>query len=384
MGDGHREAQAMMRTNRLAGAAMGALLLLNVGPAWAAPPAGASGASASGSASAPSGTAATSTGSTTPGGSAVSGGSAASGTSSGPSAASQGSATTPATGAPATTGPANEQAGEEASTRFKRGLQLFDEGDYTLALVEFERAYSLAPNYRALYNIALVNVQLGRYADASRTFEQYLHDGASAIPQSRRDEVAKTLEELKLRTATVDISTNVATAEVSLDGKPVDASRLRTPMLIDAGEHILRATSPGYQAAYRTVTLAGADRVAVHLQLVAIPEKPVGPQERGRNFFWPGFVATGVLATGAIVTGAVMLGARSRLTTLQNTPDSSATQRTQDANEVNNTALAADIMTGLAVVTGAVSLYLSLRVDHSLKPVTLAVSPQKVTISGTF
>jgi len=64
---------------------------------------------------------------------------------------------------------AGAQAGEEASTRFKRGLQLFDEGDYALALVEFERAYQLAPNYRALYNIGLVNVQLGRYAEATRT-----------------------------------------------------------------------------------------------------------------------------------------------------------------------------------------------------------------------
>lgn len=353
-------------TKRLAGAAIGALLWLNVGPAWAAPPAGVPGASAPGSASGTAGSPAGSAG----------------GTPSGASAPSAGPTTNSAAGA--ATGPANDQAGEEASTRFKRGLQLFDEGDYTLALVEFERAYSLAPNYRALYNIALVNVQLGRYADASRTFEQYLHDGASAIPQSRRDEVAKTLQELKLRTAIVDISTNVPTAEVSLDGKPVDAARLRGPMLIDAGEHILRATSPGYQAAYRTVTLAGADRVAVRLQLVAIPEKPVVPQERGRTVFWPGFVATGVLATGAIVTGIVMLDARSRLTTLQNTPNSSPSQRTNDANEVNNTALAADIMTGLAVATGAVSLYLSLRVDHSLKPVTLAVSPQKVTISGTF
>jgi len=351
-----------VRTRGLACAGVGALLLLGTGAASAAPPA----TGASGSAS-PSASATT----TSPAGAT---------TAAGASAPAGAASTSP----PASTGPGTEPAGEEASTRFKRGLQLFDEGDYTLALVEFERAYQLAPNYRALYNIALVNVQLGRYADASRTFEQYLHDGGAAIPQNRRDEVAKTLQELKLRTAVVDISTNVPMAEVSLDGKPVEAGRLHGPMLIDAGEHTLRATAPGYTAAYRTVTLAGADRIAVRLQLVLIPEKQSAPQERGRTVFWPGFVATGVLATGAIVTGAVMLDARSRLNTLQNTPDSSATQRTSDATEVNNTALAADIMTGLAIATGAVSLYLSLRVDHSLKPVTVAISPQKVSISGTF
>src|ERR1700734_914502 len=109
--------------------------------------------------------------------------------------------------------PTSAQAGEEASTRFKRGLQLFDEGDYALAVVEFERAYQLAPNYRALYNIGLVNVQLARYADATRTFEQYLHDGGAEIAPSRKAEVAKALAELKLRTATVATAPNAPAPE---------------------------------------------------------------------------------------------------------------------------------------------------------------------------
>ncbi len=318
-----------------------------------------------------------------------------------PAAARADSPSAPATGAPPTanpTAPASPAgptaaaaapapaAGEEASVRFKRGLQLFEEGDYTLALVEFERAYQLAPNYRALYNISLVNVQLARYADATRTFEQYLHDGGDAIPESRRAEVEKTLRELKVRTATVDLATNVPLAEVTLDGKPIDASRLRGPMLIDAGEHTLRATASGYQAAYKTITVAGADHIAVRLQLVAIPlqGRSEAPQERGRTLFWPGFVATGALAAGAIVSGAIMLDARSRLNTLQNTPGSSAADRSNDAKTTNNAALAADILTGLAVATGAVSLYLSLRVDHTLRPATVAISPQGLSLSGSF
>jgi hypothetical protein len=282
--------------------------------------------------------------------------------------------------APSTAPPADG----EAATRFKRGLQLFDEGDYTLALVEFERAYQLAPNYRALYNIALVNMQLGRYADATRTFEQYLHDGGDAISPERRTQVANTLNELKVRTATVDISINVPNAEVALDGKPMEAGRLHGPTLIDAGEHTLRATAPGYQASFKTVTLAGADKVAVKLQLVPVPPTREAPQEKGRTLFWPGFVATGALAAGAIVSGAIMLDARSRLSTLQNTAGSSASARSNDAKQVNNAALAADILTGLAVVTGGVSLYLSLRVDHSPKSPTLAISPTSISLSGNF
>ncbi|MCL2450107.1 MAG: tetratricopeptide repeat protein [Polyangiaceae bacterium] len=292
-----------------------------------------------------------------------------------------------ATATPGVTTPPTP-ADEEASTRFKRGLQLFDEGDYTLALVEFERAYELAPNYRALYNIALVDTQLGRYADAMRTFEKYLDDGGDAIAPARRTEVQNTLAQLHVRTATVEITPNVAAAVVWLDGRPVDPPRLRGPMLIDAGEHTLHATAPGYEAADKTFTVAGADQTAIRLDLLALPiqrivDVPPAP-ERGRALFWPGFLATGILAAGAIAGGVVVIDARSRLFQEQNTFGSSPATRDDLAKEANTAGLVADILAGVAVITGGVSLYLSLRVDHSPKTVTLSVSPRSVSLSGNF
>ena len=277
--------------------------------------------------------------------------------------------------------------GEEASIHFKRGLQLFDEGDYTLALVEFERAYQLAPNYRALYNIALVDMQLGRYADAARTLDQYLHDGGDVIAPARRAEVTRTLGELRLRTATVDISLNVPVAEVTLDGKPVDPSRLHGPMVIDAGEHTLRATAPGFVSQDRTVTLAGGDRASVRLELVAftpVRAAPEAPARAARPLFWQGFAAAGGLAAGAIVSGVIMLDERSRLNQLLNTPGSDRGQRESAANGANTAALTADVLTGLAIVAGGVSIYISLGPERSSKAPSLAISPRKAALSIPF
>jgi hypothetical protein len=80
-----------------------------------------------------------------------------------------------------------------------------------------------------------------------------------------------------------------------------------------------------------------------------------------------------------------MLVERSKLSTLQNTAGSSEAQRQSVANEANSLAAAADICTGLAVVTGGVSLYMSLRVDHSPRSTTgmFGGSPLLV-LSGTF
>ncbi|MBV9950123.1 MAG: PEGA domain-containing protein, partial [Myxococcales bacterium] len=239
--------------------------------------------------------------------------------------------------------------------------------------------------------IALVNMQLGRYSDAARTFEKYLHDGGDAIPAARLAEVKKTLSELKLRTASVDIEANAPGAEVTLDGKPLDAASLHKPMEIDAGEHTLRATAPGFAPTNRTVTLAGGDRAVVRLNLVAVPSGRPGEPARVHTIFWPGFVATGALAAGAIVSGAIMLDARSHLSQLQNTPsdpgpsaDTAASERASTANRANTAALAADILTGLAVVTGGVSLYLSLGPDHPVKSPSMAISPQRVELSVPF
>jgi hypothetical protein len=303
-----------------------------------------------------------------------------------PAPASTGTKPAAAAPAPATVKPAAAPAaGEEASNHFKRGLQLFDDGEYTLALVEFERAYQLAPNYRALYNIALVDMQLGRYADASRTLEQYLHDGGDGVPATRRAEVTKTLNDLKIRTATLEISMNVPGAEVTLDGKAIDAARLRGPTVIDAGEHTLRASAPGYLATDKTVTLAGGDKASVRLELRAFnqPAKPAEPQ-RTHVVFWPGFAVTAALAAGSVVAGIVMLDDRSSLNQLKNSPQATAAQLQSGANGTNSAALAADVLAGLAVIAGGISIYLSVGPEHTAKTPSVAVSPQRVVLSMPF
>ena len=70
----------------------------------------------------------------------------------------------------------------EAKSRFDRGLELYNEGEYPLALIEFTRAYELVPNYRVLYNIGQVGIQLGQYANARRALEEALQDRQKRRP----------------------------------------------------------------------------------------------------------------------------------------------------------------------------------------------------------
>src|SRR5262245_32963507 len=83
----------------------------------------------------------------------------------------------PSAEAPPSSAEAPPSAEAQAAERFRRGIQLFDDGDFAPALVEFERAYELSPNYRVLENIGIVNIRLGHYANAARTLRRYLDEG---------------------------------------------------------------------------------------------------------------------------------------------------------------------------------------------------------------
>ena len=149
---------------------------------------------------------------------------------------------------------------EEAKQRFDRGLDLYTEGEYPLALIEFRRAYELVPNYRVLYNIGQVSIQLGQYANARRALEEYVQKGGEAIPADRRAAVSKDLSMLEQRTAFVEITANVPGSDVLVDDVAIGKTPLGGALLVDAGIHRVIVRHPGYLQRNDQVTLAGGDR----------------------------------------------------------------------------------------------------------------------------
>src|SRR5262245_31514318 len=118
------------------------------------------------------------------------------------------SAVAPAWAAPPA--PAAEPAAvTEAQTRFKRALELYEEGNLDGARAELRRAYETSPNFKVLYNLAQVEFELHDYPAALASFEQYLSLGGDKVAEPRRAQVQKDIEKLRARVATVKISVNV-------------------------------------------------------------------------------------------------------------------------------------------------------------------------------
>jgi tetratricopeptide (TPR) repeat protein len=113
---------------------------------------------------------------------------------------------------------------DEARTRFELAERHFDEGEYALALAEFERVHELMeaaghPNaIYVVYNIAFANERLGREAAAVEAYERFLAESAPDAPN--RENAQRQLRELRLRLelAAADRRSDDARAGASRDG----------------------------------------------------------------------------------------------------------------------------------------------------------------------
>jgi hypothetical protein len=258
----------------------------------------------------------------------------------------------------------------EAKQRFDRGLDLYSEGEYPLALIEFTRAYELVPNYRVLYNIAQVGIQLGQYANARRALEEYVQKGSATLSEDRRAGVARDLEMLERRTAFLEIKVNVVGAEVLVDDLVVGKSPLSPALLVDAGVHRISVRHTGYLQRMSRVTLAGGDRQALSLTLERQPEtkstivvQRAAPEDNTKTLMIAGWVTTGALAAGAIVTGIMGAGEAEELEQLKASDpadyDNLGARLDKTASNANALFLASDVFSAGAVVVGGLSLWIT-------------------------
>lgn len=213
---------------------------------------------------------------------------------------------------------------QRAGDRFRRGVELYAAGDYRAALIEFQRAYEIAPNYRVLFNLGQASFQLHDYAEAKRSFERYLEEGGGEISEDRRTEVELELSTLAQYISTLDVVVNVDGAEISVDGQIVGTSPLGDPAALSAGRREVIVSLEGYGPVTRVVDLAGGEQATVEIDLLSLTEMPT----KLSTGFWVAAIATGAVAIGAITTGVLALQANSdlddKLNTFPNDPDAIA------------------------------------------------------------
>jgi tetratricopeptide (TPR) repeat protein len=305
---------------------------------------------------------------------------------------------------PAAAAQGSDDGVHEAGKHFQRGVTLYGEADYRGALVEFKRAYDLAPNGAVLYNIGETEFQLRDYAGALMTFERYLIE--SGPTDSHRAEVETNVRELKSRVGQVTITTVPSGAEVSVDDRILGKTPLDGPVMVGIGHVKVSATMPGRQAVTRYVDVAAEDDVSVVLQLSAAQAaRQAAPAAEGatpgdvpaatggsslRLFGW---VGTGLLGAGAIAFGVLAIRESSDLKSERNAydPNASAADAANKRSRLNHLSsltrtysIVADSLGAAAVVVGAITLLSGFGSNSERSSVQVGVGPREVNLRLVF
>ena len=269
---------------------------------------------------------------------------------------------------------AGDERGQEARARYERGMQLYNEGASEGALVEFERAYQLAPSYRLLYNIALIRLQLNDYAQALKAFQEYLAEGGTEIASVRRSEVERHVANLKTKIGRLQLVSGAHGADVLVDDVVVGRIPLAEVLVLNPGRRRIGIARGGLSSA-TVVSIAGQDFLKVELSLDSPTPQPTAQvrlaASPNRTPMYVSWSVTAALAAATTVVGILAVGAMSDLDDARTRVPTTRAQLDEANSKMMQLALATDILAGATAIAGATALYFALN-----KPSTEASSSQ--------
>jgi tetratricopeptide (TPR) repeat protein len=211
-----------------------------------------------------------------------------------------------------------EDPAEEARIHFHQGVELYKQGDYEQAAIEFGRAYELKPSYKILFNVGQAENELKHYARARDAYARYLAEGGAEVPADSMLQVSAEMKRLDTLVGSVDVRCPVDGAAIMVDGEAAGTTPLAGPIFVDVGRHEIEVHKGSAQLHREIIRIAGGESLAVTVE--GGRDSPSGaPAARGRAqeagldpiYFYVGCGITGALAVASGVTWGLLGAAAS-------------------------------------------------------------------------
>jgi Tetratricopeptide repeat len=171
---------------------------------------------------------------------------------------------------------AGPSARESAHAKLVEGVELLKRGDFGEALRRFEDAYAVVPSPNIHYDLGLAYLGLDRAPDALAAFDRFLAEAKDA-PSDRREKAERHREGLRARVATVRLSSDVASADVTVDGRARGGAALGGALYLDAGHHRIAVSSPrAGTTRIAEVDVRAGQTLELTLRLLDAPEAGIG------------------------------------------------------------------------------------------------------------
>lgn len=160
-----------------------------------------------------------------------------------------------------------EQLPPDAQKHWDTALALYQHSQWDGARTSFNAAYEASKNPRVLFNVAVCEKNLGRYARAIDVFKKELADGKGQLTPEEEAEVKVQIQGLEQFVAQLTIDVNESGAEIYVDESKVGTSPLPGPVSVQLGERHVRATKVGFAEARENIELRGGASGRVVLKL---------------------------------------------------------------------------------------------------------------------
>lgn len=141
------------------------------------------------------------------------------------------------------TAPAATSSREDAYAHFVHGNELFEAGDPSRALAEFQRSFELHPARATMKNMALCLERLERYEEALELLEAL--PKRFPLPEKERQDYEAKLRELGQRVSYLELRGLDPGFRVSIDGRACGTTPLESELRLSAGSHRLHLERPG-------------------------------------------------------------------------------------------------------------------------------------------
>jgi tetratricopeptide (TPR) repeat protein len=187
-----------------------------------------------------------------------------------------------------------------------RGFRAFEAGDYATARAGFLEAHAIYPNARTLRALGKSEYELSHYVEAFAYLEDALRSDERPLTPEQRAEAEVLCDELRGMVARFTVSLRPETAELTLDGQPVQL-RADGGLLVDEGRHRLAARAVGFAPETRAFSArAGEDG---RLEITLLPAAGATPTEGGAGWAWAKkpwlWAAVGAAVAAGVVVGVV-------------------------------------------------------------------------------
>lgn len=168
-------------------------------------------------------------------------------------------------------------ASADAEALITRGIDLRRQGKDAEALEAFRQAAETHSTPRALAQMGLAEQALGHWVAAEAHLKLALEHPNNPWVSRNRDTLTRSLAAVGERLGSIELSCDVAGANVSVNGTPAGTTPLSEPLRVVSGSVVVEVIAEGYHPMTRTLQVNAGSLARENVTLVPLRVTPVTP-----------------------------------------------------------------------------------------------------------